>query len=571
MDFTIELYQRSFTTYPKPAAKPLWVSDYEETIVHTRGKYPGKLISERRPNEPESVWDYRKANYRKITKFPFNQAITNLQRILSQSNVDVKYPENLKEFLSGNNFSRASFLHYFQKKVVRRMIEEANGLLLWFPSGEGVNDQTAKVDIVPILVPVDRIEHYDENVLTFLSDEHSLVAVGKNQELTGKVYYSVFKDEIWKRFQTGKKGDEEYSWILHYRTNMGFVYALVLGGDESAEEIQVSGQSEKETILYLSSYFNSAVSIGDECIVQFSDSQGVIVSCSSPIRMVDPVSCWAEGCHNGKITVKGKHHSCSRCHGTGIVPAPSGPYDVIVRAKKGSIDKQEISESKGVEFLHPEVGILDFGVKHWQQLLSMVKEALNLLFIQEAQSGIAKEIDREDKLSFLDKVGQNVYLYLVRNSIQIIHKLRFPNEDFPEVSISLPATFVVKKESELIGDLATMREKSAPAFLVTEVLREIIAKRYNADPVRLKMFDVQVAYDPYFTYTVQDKISMQAMGAISDVDFQKSNLVNSVLSNYVASNPDTFAAKSIDEIITAITPLVDAKISISEGIASGFN
>jgi len=84
MDFTIELYQKSFHSYPKPAAKALWVSDFEEVIVHTRGVLPTKLIATRRPNETQEVLDYRIANYRKITKFHFNQAITNLQRILSQ-------------------------------------------------------------------------------------------------------------------------------------------------------------------------------------------------------------------------------------------------------------------------------------------------------------------------------------------------------------------------------------------------------------------------------------------------------------------------------------------------------
>lgn len=559
MDFTIELYQRSFTTYPKPAAKPLWVLDYESVIVHTRGVLPTKLISKRRPNEPEEVQTYREENYRRITKFSFNQAITNLQRILSQSNVDVRYPENLKEFLSGNNFSRASFLHYFQKKVVRRMIEEANGLLLWFPSGQGVNDQTAKVDIVPILVPVDRIEHYDENVLTFLSDEHSLVSVGKNQELTGKVYYSVFKDEIWKRFQTGKKGDEEYSWILHYRTNMGFVYALVLGGDESALEIEVG--REKETILYLSSYFNSAVSIGDECLCQFSDHQGIMVSSAYPIREVEPTQCYAEGCSNGKVMVKNKPTNCRTCNGTGMVAAPNGPYGVIVRPKKGRVDQQQTVEIPVMRFISPDTAILDYSGKHWQELLSMTKEALNLLFIQEAQSGVAKEIDREDKLSFLDKVGQNVYLYLVKNSIQIIHKLRFPNEDFPEVQIQLPSTFVVRKESELIADIGTMRDKSAPPFLVSEALRELMTKRYNGDPVRLKMFDVMVIFDPLFTYTTQEKMNMLAANAITETDWQKSNVLNSVLNNYVLNNPD-FVNMTVDQIIEAITPLVEEKITV---------
>lgn len=565
MEFTIELYQRSFKSYPKPAAKQLWVSDFENTIVHTRGVLPKKLISKRRPNEPEEVQTYREENYRRITKFPFNQAITNLQRILSQSNVYVQYPEGLKDFLNGNNFSRASFLHYFQKKVVRRMIEEANGLLLWFPSGVGATDPRVKVEIIPLLIPVERIEHYDENVLTFLSDEHSMVMVGKNEELTGEVYYSVTKNEIWKRSQTGKKGDNEFEWTLYYTHNLGFVYSLVLGGDESAEEIETHDLNHtKETVLYLSSYFNSAVSIADECLCQFSDHQGIMVSSAYPIREVEPTECTADGCHNGKISVKdSKPKNCSRCGGTGLIAAPNGPYGVIVRPKRNNKpDNQQTVEIPVMRFISPDTAILDYSGKHWQELLAMTKAALNLLFIQEAQSAIAKDRDRDDKLSFLDKVGQNVYLYLIRNSIQIIHKLRFPNEEIPEVPISLPSTFVVKNESELLADIGIMREKSAPPFLISSGFRELITKRYNADPVALKMFDTLVVYDPYFTYTVAEKTSMLATNMMSEEDAQRSILAYSVLYNY-SNNTEGFVLMSIDEIITAIEPLVQAKIQIA--------
>jgi|GEM_PF-6198894 len=557
--FNIQEYQAEFNSYPKPLAQPLWVSDYESVIVHTRGTSSKKIIDTRRPNEPEEVKNYRISNRRKITQPIFNQAITNAQRIISNANVAVKYPDKLKEFLSGANFEKNSFTHFFQKKVLRRCFESAQGVLLWMPTEVG--DQTKQVVPVPILIEPQQIVHYDENVFTFLSDEKSEIQVGKKTEKTGNIFYAVTKEEIWKRSQINKQGD--YQWELHYAHNIGQVLALVLGGDETTGEVEVKFKSVP--VVYQQSFLSPAVSLADECLAQFSDHQGIMVSSAFPLREVESMPCNAIGCVRGWISDGKKRTRCNKCQ-DGIIPLASSPYGVLVRPPSPNpLSNEPTSSQPMIRFISPDVSILEYSGKYWQELRAMVRESLNLLFIEEAQSGVAKEIDREDKLAFLDKIGQNLYLYLMHNSIYILHKLLFPSDEVPSIQITLPSSFVSKSESELIGELSTLRDKGAGGFLLGEVTREIVAKRYNGDPLLLKILDVLTIFDPLFIKTDEQKTAMLGVGAITEVAWQKSLWAYPTLLEYQRRTPE-FMDMEISAIVEAITPLVDDKIEVADVI-----
>ena len=103
-------------------------------IVHTRGEIPKKLIETRRPYEPEEIKLYRIANYRAVTKDPINRAITNVQRIFSKSLVEIDISNELQQEVDDRTFDGLDFLTYIQQRVLRRMIEDANGLLVWWPT-----------------------------------------------------------------------------------------------------------------------------------------------------------------------------------------------------------------------------------------------------------------------------------------------------------------------------------------------------------------------------------------------------------------------------------------------------
>ena len=556
---TAEEYKNQFSEYPEPRAKRFWVRDFHSMIVHTRGNHSKELIGTRRPNELKEILDYRIANDRAITRDSFVTAITNLQRTISHSAVEIRVPDELKEFIDSPIFEGTDFLSFIQRRVIKSMCEAANATLVWWP--EGVGDTSRQVSMRPIIVMPEDIMHYTSEVFTFKSAEKSLVTFNKKEVLMGNVYYVMLRDELWKRVQVGKKTDEKYEWVPYYTNPIGEIYALPLGGDETSE--YVNG----EEVRYLTSYLSSAVPFADECKVQFSDHQGVMVNCSSPIREVEQISCTNTECRNGYVTLQdGAKQTCSVCNGTQMMPFNSNPYGILVRPKRqvGITDRND-SDIPMMRFLHPDTAILEFGNKSWRELLKDTENALNLLFVDEAQSGIAKNIDREDKLAWLDKVAVNVYKYLYTQSIQIIYKFRFPGSDYPDVIVNLPSTFVIKTETELVDDMSKLREQNAPEMVIIEMQREFVSKKFGGDPVRMKMFDTLLQIDPHSMKTAQEKAELFASGAITDTEVQLSNYAPGILSNYARQTPE-FSTMTVDEIADAVIPLIEEKITVLSAI-----
>ncbi len=554
-----EEYQKLFRSYPEPAAKPLWVLDYDRITVHTQGRRPETIIDVARPNEPEEVRKYRVDNFRAVTMDAFVTAKNNLKRVLSHSAVEIIYPDKIKETLNSSVFERTNFLSYMQQYVVDKMIDAANGLLIWWP--ENVGDTTQPITIKPIILIPSQIMHYDKEVLTWLSDEKSEVTVDGVTSMTGEVYYVMLESELWKRIETGVRGTDDWIWEPYSVNPFNAVYALVLGG----EQVLVFDDEFKKEVKYYTTFFRSAVEFGNECLCRHSDSQGTWISCASPIREVEPIDCLA--CNKtGKVTrfagfgQRGGVEICGACAGKGY-QLPTTSYGYIVRPKtEGKVGEGSTSsERKAIDFLHPDVSILDFGEKSWQQYKTYTENALDVFFTEDAQSGIAKEWDREDKLATLDKIAVHFYKYLIPQSINIIHVWFYPNEEPPFVQINLPQSFTIKKTADIQAELTTVRQNGAPAMIVGELRREEVFKTFSGDPIRMKMFDVNMAIDPLFTYDISQKNQMLAAGSITEKDWANSIYAYPMISKYAKENPD-FVNTDIDTIIAAVQPMIDEKV-----------
>ncbi len=551
MDF--QEYIKVFRELPEPTAKPLWVSDFNSITTHIRGNRANDLVGKRRPNEPEDVKEFREENYRAITRATFNQALTNLIRTIGHSHVDIKFPEDISSFLSDTNFHNKTFLGFFESEVTRKMIEMANGFLVWWP--DNVGDENEEIFMRPIIVSPDRVKHFTSDVFTWLAEEKSEVLYNNKLQYVGDVYYCIMGDMLYKRRQTGKKTDNQFVWDEYYPNPTGFVYALVLGGDVTSHK-----EAKEEEIEYYTSFFSPAVPFADEAISDFSDYQGVKISCAYPLREIESLDCTEEGCVNGKIfnETKNAHLTCGTCHGTGRLPMSPSPYGVIIRPKRtGNINAPEGNIGDDViKFHHADAAILAHLSTTWEKQLNLAEQALNQIFVDQAQSGTAKEIDREDKVATLDKIGRHLYNYLIKNSIQIIHKFMVPNSEWIHVHIILPETFVPKTQVQLQEELSQFRTLNLPDSLVMSKMRELMRKTVNGDPFQMKIFDTQILISPTSIRTFEEKMRMLAVGVMDNNQFERDMLVGPAIVQFANSRPD-FMELSTDVIIKEVNTLID--------------
>ena len=491
----IDLYNREFYKLPPEKSMPYWeqwVEIFNEMKVHTRGETPEKLLNTQRPNEDPAVFAYRKDIFQPITKGAINRSINRLFRIFLNSNFSFEASEELREYLKEKVFENRAFFEYFHGIVVKRMIEDPNGYLAWLPSGEGLEEETAKVDVQPEIIDSSKIWYVDPEILTWRYDMSKKPVD----------FWSLTKEGYYHHYLNG----DNYLVEEIYKHDLEVVPALVLGGIIESEGV-------------LESYFNNFLPFGNATIIQFSDWQGTNTTSAHPYRTERYTECDYPGCGGrGWISdpnCKGddcKDIKCPICSGTGHKPHTS-PYGVFIQKELGP--GEEADTRPMISFTSPAVGILEYMGNSWQKTLELAREALFDKTIDEAQSGKAKLIDKEDEHAFYASISDNVYDHLLINSLKIINGYRDINSK-DEVSITKPTSFVIKTETDLVNELGVLLEKNAPLPFILETVKDLAKKRFSTNKNASKVIDFLMVYDSLFALSAEEKNMLIATNVIND-------------------------------------------------------
>ena len=527
----IDLYNREFFKHTPGKTLPhwtRWVEIFEEMKIHTRGDSPGKLLDTRRPNEDSGVFDYRISIFQPITKSSINRSITRLFRIFLNSNFSYKVSDKLELYLKEKIFEKRGFFEYFHGIVIKRMIEDPNGFLAWLPSGEGLEDQTEKVLVLPKIIDSEKIwfvgmygdpEKDGGEVLTW-SEE-------RVEERKLPDYFWSLTEEGYYRHVLQK---DHYNIEVIYKHGLKDIPALVLGGIFESEGV-------------FESYFNGFLPFGNEAIRQFSDCQAVNVTSAFPFRTEVYTECDYPGCHgkgwwdeekNGKT----KTITCKLCGGAGHKPNIS-PFGVFIRKEESNIDPTAAATTPMIEFTSPAKDILEYQRDTWQGLLELARKALFDEAIDEAQSGKAKLVDKEDEHAWYASISSNLYDHLLIKSLQIINGYRDIGSK-EEITITKPTSFVIKTETDLVNELGILLEKNAPLPFVLETVKDLAKKRFSSNKTSIKVIEFLMIYDPLFALSAEEKNMLIATNVIDDRTRGKNINSYQVLIRLLALDPELF-------------------------------
>lgn len=523
-------------------------------FIHTRGKNPGEILTSRRPNEDPDVQKYRLSIYEPITKGSMNRAIDKLFRIFQNANFSISVSDELNTYLTERKFDGQYFYSYIQKFVVRRMIEDPNGWLVWIPVGEGLTNPAVKVDAEPVLIMSDQIKVLEPGLLTWQSmDEHSSVMVNGKSQMTGLVYYSLTDTQFLKHIQVGQAIDKRFETIVVYQHDIGAIPGVILGGDLTDEH-------------FFDSYFSAFVPFANEAIRQYSDWTAVMTTSAFPYREEIAENCNGKGCRDGIVFNHDteEHETCGICKGTGRVISRS-PFGVFLREKANpALGVDGDVNGPMIRFISPDVSIIEYSGQAWQTLLKKAEESLHLNVIDESQSGVAKMIDREDSFSQLTKISNNIFDEIIFKSLLFIEKYRNVIEPMSPV-ITKPISFSMKTEDDLIDELNKLTDKNAPIAFLVESTKDLARKRFSGNKSVSRMVEVLVSYDPIFHLNTKDKQMLLAAGSIKKDDLIRSLFAYKTLIGLTAEFGTEFLEKPLGEIFAEldrrIQPTIDSYIT----------
>lgn len=570
MALDLARYEKDFFKLPGPAQQSRWVGEYEVVSVHTQGRVAKKLIKKRRPYEDKEINEYRIANYEPITKGPFRRFKTNLSRVFAASQVTIETGnERVQEYIDGNNFQGMSLRSFWSRKLAGRMIDDPNGFIVWWVD-RAPETPNERVSPTCFLVLSKNVKHMTADVFTWLSNEKSMVNApdpagggARLDQPLGDVYYIVTSTEYWKFQQVGRIEEMSFVMMPHYTHGIGYLPIDVLGG----EEITEADEKTNEDVTWYTSFVSNAIPYANECARQWSDHQGVLIVSGFPLREMKPIKCSASGCKEGWVTTRKDNTDavervvCGVCKGRGKVP-PFGPYGVLLREEQGILSAgggNTRDDRDMVKFLNPDPAILEFGSKTWREYKADMEKELDLLFVEEAQSGVAKDIDREGKVAKLDLMGHHLFTVLMKRSIIILGKLLFSEVDEKALNIILPPTFTVRNEKDLTNEVKASREGQVPASIIAQLYLEFIRKRFAGNRLLVRQHETLVLYDPLYGMTVEELTTAQAGGVIDDLLVRRHELAATALQRLVRDSgeavldtPDIFAR--IDEAVEELMP-----------------
>lgn len=522
--FDIEEFFNEFFKLPAPSYYNEWIKVAAAMAVHTKKIVPRELLLCRRPNESEEVHNYRLSQYRPITYGSMNRATDELYRIVSGINYKLNCPEQTKKLIDEQMFGGFTFSLYLQQIVLRRMIEDPNGLLVWLPTGDGLVDSSIKVTPKPYLVNSQDIHYISDNVISFLSSEVSLVRVGKNDSMEGKVFYILTNDSFYKLKQIGRKSDNQYQTELVYEHKIGEIPYCVLGGDANE-----SG--------YFDSFFAPYLGFGDEAICQFSDWQAIMVTSSHPIREEFGIECELQPVKNkdsnpiehGEEQYAGKKYE--------LRPMTKSPYNTIIR-KAPNNNNDAFSEPvldaniPSVRFIHPDINVAKYVGESWQVLIEMAEDALHLNLGRGLISGEAKKEDKKAQASMILKIGNNFFDNIFLSSVVFIDAYSGYNKaNRASISIDKPKTYDVKSEADVTEEISMLKEKKAPSFFLANATLDLAKKRFSGDKLMQKIFDIIALRDPLYIYSVEEKNQMVMSGYVTKEQCAVSTFIFSILMN----------------------------------------
>ena len=504
---------------PDHPMKKKWQEICEEIKPHYYGEVP-KALGESFPNEDPTILKYRLKIFQPVTQPIMLQAMDDIYRMLSNSKFSIDYVNErmrlLMEEFKVNGLKLTDFI--FRLCYPRRVIDP-NAVLVWCPTGIGVDDNRFPIELKGEIIAANRIVHKGESHIVY-----------ENSELGSETKYFIATDEFFGRIIRRKNADSD-SFIVDYEhgnSERKIVPFVTLGG----RPIVITEQkTNKEYIVYLSDFL-AALPHLNRYAVQENQEVSVALSSAFPHKFLKGTTCTA--CQGrGQVLPEeidsnnpDKTVSCKKCKGHGKT-FPSSPLNgYFWQDMEGATQDEKLASVKQlpIQFSSPDVQILDKITALKDASRKRAEDVLNVRRASEfTESGIAKEKERESLYTQLGRISEQIFGQLIFESLNIIQAIVLT--DFESaITVNMPTSFDIKTEMTLLEEFIESL-KGTPINLRYKTYMDFIKRRFHGDKTSHQISKLCVEYAPLYLYTIDERESLVSTGGIAREESIKAALV----------------------------------------------
>lgn len=498
------------------------VEMYEALEVHADGDYPGDLIDQRRPAESDDIKNYRKKIFVPITKPVFTKVYNSLMKIRKSQDWMISFPNELPPVITEDE-SPEKYLMYKMPRngsitnwmfgvCFKQYLIDANAAVLTLPTNWEIADNQY-YEPYPMIFNSEDVLDYKEG-LYYVLKEH-------DEDL-----YWVIQPDIIQKFEVKDFAVRE---VFQMVNTLGYIPVRHLYG--------MIIENYKDRALY-ESRISSIVPKLDEAVREYSDLQAEIVQhIHSTMWSMQPQQC---GRCKGLGEIPKENSApikCPSCSGKGLLPLNPFEHLVLPAPRPGD----PAIPTPPIGYVQKQTDIAKLQEERIRQHIYDALSAINMEFLAEtplSQSGVAKQVDREELYSFVHSIAEDV----VRIMDEVIYDIcawRYSGvtSDIRALLpyIPVPERFDMLSGKVLVDELTSMVNAKVDPAIINAAQIELAGKKFNDSEVK-DLVVLKLKLDP-FAGVPEENISLQRMyGAIEQEDL------------VIHANINKFVTRALEEV-----------------------
>ena len=424
------------------------------------------------PTEQQWVRDWRKSVYRAFTRAPFLQAISVVTGAIFQDNAYTLTVNNKNDsdYIWGNNFDGKDLIQYIVHRF-QEIAEDPNGAIFVVPKQKW-DEVTPSQRIEPDLWFI-----FSNDIIHFTKDELIFKKDGLIWVCTKEAIYRYYKPQKSKTYVNFDGAGGYY-----YTHSLGHVPAYHAGGIYNSQG-------------YYDSWFVNAKPLADEHISSYSSLQFINKDATHPYVVEADASCpecngvpsmqYCKTCLNEAVgcscgTMDGWYlKNCQTCHGKGKVARNPGDRMIV---------PAEMMGNNLIQIINRDVSANQYLHEFQNDLYNQIFRALYLNYIEQAQSGVAKDKDMEARYQYISKVAGDLFDRLLfgiigdilgYRNVAVSNGVIVPNTN--GFVLVKPSEFNIQTAIELLEEYEKANISKMPPYQRAAILQRYNNKQFSGD------------------------------------------------------------------------------------------
>lgn len=527
--------------------------DAKEIAVHADGCEPTELLCKQRPNEPIEVLEYRKCIWEPVTQEPICKVISSLQKIRRSPDWVIKYPEDadtnrirkggkLYDYCEVNFPYFRSLTNWQFALYLRKYLIDANSVVVIIPLDS--LDQFEYVQPYPHIYPSCQvIEMVEDDYCVLENYAGCYYNNDKGEQQKGRSFYIITTKEIAKYNETAAgRFTVTDTPLIH---NLGFLPAF---------KVPAILNDICEGRIYNESRIGGMICHLNEAAREYSDLQAAKVlhmyperweftqnectACKGGLqRPVNPLFT-GPGCGCDPFL------ECQTCHGRGYVVA--GPYSKILVRPVNNAEGQTNIPMPPAGYIEKDVEIIKVQEESVNAHIYKALSAVNMEFLGRvpvSQSGVAKEVDRDESRNTVHSVAEDLIAALDR-IYYTIAKYRYghlySDEEIKAMlpSIPVPERFDFITSAQSLAELKLAKDGKANPNIINAMEVDFASKRFSTEPELRDRIMLELELDPLPNISDDDKNSRLQNDGITQETYVISCNIHDFVGMAIEEDPD---------------------------------